>query len=136
MSAQTPIADIESNGGDSSLPRHFLRAALHIALTSGRSHGYELVEQVKLFGLATVDLAGIYRSLKSMEHDGLLSSEWENSELGPPRRVYELTSLGHRATDHHRSALRTARDHLDVLLRFAPSGDAQTAMPVSGHPIR
>ena len=136
MSVETPIADIEPNGVDSSLPRHFLRAALHIALSSGRSHGYELVEQVKLFGLATVDLAGIYRSLKSMEHDGLVSSEWENSELGPPRRVYELTSLGDRATDHHRSALRTARDHLDVIIRFASFGDAQIAMPVAAHPTR
>ncbi len=106
---------------DGSLPRHFLRSALFIGLLPGRSHGYELLEQVRLFGLASVDLAGVYRAMKLMEHDGLVSSEWEKSELGPPRRVYELTALGQVAADQHRQALRTARDHLEFMIRSVSS---------------
>lgn len=102
---------------DGSLPRHFLRSALFICLLPGRSHGYELLEQVRLFGLSTADLAGVYRAMKSMEHDGLVNSEWEKSGLGPPRRIYELTPLGLIAADKHRNALRTARDHLDLMIR-------------------
>jgi DNA-binding PadR family transcriptional regulator len=102
---------------DGSLPRHFLRSALFIGLLPGRSYGYELLEQVKLFGLSSVDLAGVYRAMKLMEHEGLVSSEWEKSGLGPPRRVYELTSTGEVLADEHRQALCTARDHLDFMIR-------------------
>ncbi len=135
MSTNDPNTFAES-GADGSLPRHYLRAALHIALIPGRSHGYDLVEQVKLFGLATVDLAGIYRSLKAMEHEGLVWSEWESSELGPPRRVYELTLLGLAAADDHRSALKTARQHLDVMLSFATADEDPIAAQFADRDIR
>jgi DNA-binding PadR family transcriptional regulator len=116
MTADNQVTFFESDA-DGSLPRHFLRSALFIGLLPSRSHGYELLEQVKLFGLSSVDLAGVYRAMKLMEHEGLVSSEWEKSELGPPRRVYELTSLGQVAADEHRQALCTARDHLDHMIR-------------------
>ncbi len=135
MSTHDAITLAES-GADGSLPRHFLRAALLIALTPGRSHGYELVEQVKLFGLATIDLAGIYRSLKAMEHDGLVCSEWESSELGPPRRVYELTPLGQGAADRHCTALETARQHLDLMLSFASADGASIGAQSASRNIR
>ena len=135
MNLQDPITFVEA-GEAGSLPRHYLRAALHIALLPGRSHGYDLVEQVKLFGLSTVDLAGIYRSLKSMEHDGLACSEWESSELGPPRRVYELTSLGHATADHHREALRVARDHLSAMVNFASAEELPIGTAAFGRNVR
>ena len=106
---------------DGSLPRHFLRSALFLGLLPGRSHGYDLLEQVRLFGLASVDLAGVYRAMKLMEHDGFVCSEWEKSDLGPPRRVYELTALGQVTADEHRQALHTARNHLDFMIRSASS---------------
>lgn len=134
MKPQQPITRLES-GADGSLPRHFLGAALHIALIPGRSHGYDLVEQVKLFGLATVDLAGIYRCLKAMEHDGLVTSEWESSEFGPPRRVYELTALGHVAAAQHRASLTMARDHLNVMLDFALAHSAASHDHPASDPV-
>lgn len=115
------------SGVDGSLPRHFLRSALHIALLPGRSHGYDLFEQVKLFGLSSVDLAGVYRAMKSMERDALVSSEWESSELGPPRRVYQLTNAGHIEAAEHLRSLRAARDLLDFILGSATIDIGQRA---------
>ena len=127
---------------DGSLPRHFLRSALFLGLLPGRSHGYELLEQIRLFGLASVDLAGVYRAMKLMEHDGFVCSEWEKSELGPPRRVYELTALGQLAADQHRKALCIARDHLDFMIRSVSStpadheiNDGQTFHTLAGQRI-
>ncbi|MBT8208399.1 MAG: helix-turn-helix transcriptional regulator, partial [Acidimicrobiia bacterium] len=37
---------------------------------------------------------GLYRTLRAMEHDGLVASVWDSSEVGPPRRVYSLTEDG------------------------------------------
>ena len=42
------------------------------------------------YGL-NVDMAGVYRELRSMEQHDLLASDWEPSDNGPDRRVYELT---------------------------------------------
>ena len=101
---------------DGSLPRAFLRPALHIALIPGPSHGYDLLMQLRGFGLASVDLGGIYRSLRVMERDGAVTSGWEASDLGPPRRVYELSDAGVAAADAYLSGLRATRRHLDGLL--------------------
>jgi DNA-binding PadR family transcriptional regulator len=31
----------------------------------------------------------LYRSLLAMEQEGLVRSGWHDSEIGPPRRMYE-----------------------------------------------
>lgn len=95
------------------LPRQFLRPLMCLALTSGRSYGYQLSERVVELGLQPIDTAAIYRMLRSMEHDGLVDSEWESSETGPRRRVYELTDDGHRAATRHAGELAALRDRLD-----------------------
>ena len=109
---------------DGSLPRSYLRPALHIALLDGSSHGYELLEYVHRFGLASVDLGGIYRTLRVMEHDRVVESEWEASEAGPPRRVYELTESGIDASEAYLRALRVARAHLDHMLSSVPLSES------------
>ena len=103
---------------DSGLPRSFLRPLLLVALRGGDSHGYELVEHVAAFGL-NVDLAGVYRMLRTLEGDGLVSARWEPSNLGPPRRIYDLSPAGGVATDDAYVELTAARDHLDWVLMGA-----------------
>ncbi len=76
------------------LPRRFLRSMLLLTLQrDNRSYGYQLAESVSRLGLQ-VDMAGVYRDLRVMERHDLVTSEWEPSESGPHRRVYELTSEG------------------------------------------
>ena len=108
-----PVGDA---GFDGSLPRSFLRPAMHIALLDGAWHGYELLEYVHRVGLSSVDLSGIYRTLRAMEHDRVVASEWEASGSGPPRRVYELTDAGLQSAESYLRAVATARRHLDDLL--------------------
>jgi DNA-binding PadR family transcriptional regulator len=81
----------------------------------GRSHGYELAEAVRGFGLS-VDMAGVYRELRSMEQRNILDSTWEPSEDGPERRVYQLTTEGEGAAKTAVAELTVARDLLAVAL--------------------
>jgi PadR family transcriptional regulator PadR len=37
----------------------------------------------------------IYPLLSRLQKDGLLVHEWQESEQGPPRKYYQLTSFGH-----------------------------------------
>ncbi len=102
----------QSNG----LPRRFLRPLLLLSLLRvGRSHGYELAEAVRSFGL-TVDMAGVYRELRAMEQRDLLDSGWEPSKDGPERRVYELTAVGTEAAEAAIAELTVARDLLAAAL--------------------
>ena len=108
-----------SAGTDSALPRRFLRPLLFLALGQNeRSYGYELAEAVRGNGLA-VDLAGVYRELRSLEQHDLLTSEWEPSKNGPDRRVYMMTDAGRAARGDAIESLRQARDHLTAALEQA-----------------
>ena len=78
-------------------PRVF---AILLALAEGPRHGYGLMQVLQadpterwLLGPATM-----YRTLKAMQRDGLITSAEgpaEESE-GPPRRYYRLTAVGKR----------------------------------------
>jgi PadR family transcriptional regulator PadR len=105
------------------IPRRYLPAFLLLSLErAGRSYGYELSEMVGDQGL-TVDLAGVYRALRTMDRRGLVTASWEPSESGPDRRVYTLTDQGRRAAGDAAAELAALRDALTAALeRFDPVG--------------
>jgi len=77
--------------------RGFLEPCILFLLSEDKSHGYNLVEDLKRFGFdrVPVDLSVVYRALRRMEAAGLTSSSWDtDSTAGPPRRVYCLTEKG------------------------------------------
>lgn len=76
------------------LPRNYLRPCLLLLLAEGTSHGYELLDQIGALGLERVDPGGLYRCLRAMDEEGLVTSTWEPSAAGPARRTYELTGEG------------------------------------------
>ena len=103
---------------DTGLPRSFLRSMLLLALRNGSSHGYELMEQLVAGGLS-VDLAGIYRMLRTLEQGELVVATWERSSVGPPRRVYDLTHDGEAEAALAIVELSRARDQLSMALEAA-----------------
>jgi PadR family transcriptional regulator PadR len=114
MTTTDTPATVEKN--PSVLPRRFLRPLLFLGLSQAdRSYGYELAEAVRGYGLS-IDMAGVYRELRSMEQKDLLSSAWEPSDNGPDRRVYMVTSLGRDALGQAVADLRLARDQLSAAL--------------------
>lgn len=104
----------DANGG--ALPRHYLRPCLLLLLAEGPSHGYDLLEQVRRLGIRGAEPGGLYRYLRSMEKEQLVSSWWEPSQAGPARRTYVLTDVGRNALDDSVAALRDVREILVSLL--------------------
>jgi PadR family transcriptional regulator PadR len=104
----------DSNGG--ALPRHYLKPCLLLLLAEGPSHGYDLLEQVRRLGIRGAEPGGLYRYLRAMEKEELVSSWWEPSQAGPARRTYVLTDQGRRALDTSVSGLRDVREILVSLL--------------------
>ncbi len=103
------------------LPRSYLRPVLLAELGHGPAHGYELLEQVHDSGVRVVDAGGLYRTLRAMEHDGAVTSWWEASQSGPPRRTYQLTPAGVEALAESAVELRIT---IDLLADLAERIDA------------
>jgi DNA-binding PadR family transcriptional regulator len=62
----------------------------------GRSYGYDLAGSLPLYALtdAEIERAALYRTLRQLEENGNVASEWETDQGGPARRVYRLTARG------------------------------------------
>ena len=75
-------------------PRNFLRPCLLLLLQERPAHGYDLVERLHLSFIDDTDAGGVYRTLRSFEHEGLVRSSWCLSSAGPARRTYALTPSG------------------------------------------
>ena len=74
-------------------PKRFLQPCLLLLIAETPGHGYDLLDRLAEFGFER-DPGGLYRALRSLEHEGLLVSEWQHSEAGPGRRRYVLTEAG------------------------------------------
>ena len=95
----------------------FSEPALLLLLRERPAHGYELLEALPaLTGEARVDMGNLYRVLRALEEDGLVTSRWEAGEPGPAKRTYELTTAGRRLLDEWSSALRRSRERIDTFL--------------------
>ena len=68
---------------------------LHV-LTRGASHGYAIARAVEAESDSALRMGEgtLYPVLRTLEADGLLTSDWETVESGPARKVYRITSRG------------------------------------------
>ena len=62
----------------------------------GPSYGYELATALNEHALtdAEIERAALYRTLKQLEMNGHVVSDWDVSGSGPARHVYRLTESG------------------------------------------
>ena len=95
----------------------FQVAALLLLLREQPTHGYNLLERLpELSGEERVDVGNLYRVLRTLEDQGLVSSEWDDSLPGPAKRTYELTDAGAAALDRWAGVLVETRGRIDRFL--------------------
>jgi DNA-binding PadR family transcriptional regulator len=94
---------------------------LLLMLERGKSHGYDLKDALDPFGLGDVNPSLVYRSLRDMEDEGLVESEWDTeTSAGPARRVYEITADGQA---HLQQWARDLRETDRILHHFLKAVD-------------
>jgi PadR family transcriptional regulator PadR len=96
-------------------PHDFLTPWLLLLIRNWSMHGYQLMQTMAVFGLAACDPATMYRTLRRLEKEGLINSDWEPGDAGPAKRVYSLTKAGEEFLQSWASALR---EHQGILDRF------------------
>ena len=79
-------------------------------------HGYELLEQLPELTGERVDMGNLYRFLRLLEEEEIVSSLWDDDVPGPSKRIYELTDEGRALLDEWAHALRDAQTRTDSFL--------------------
>lgn len=96
-------------------PKRFLQPCLLLLIAESPGHGYDLLERLNAFGFER-DPGGLYRALRTMEREGLVSSEWELSDAGPGRRRYQLAGPGAQRLHQWAAALSETRKIVQIYL--------------------
>lgn len=101
----------------------FIEPTLLLLLREGPMHGYELLERAPELGVeGRVDVGNLYRLLRSLEEEGIVSSEWDRELPGPAKRTYALTPAGRGLLDKWAEALRRAETVIDGFLERYDKG--------------
>ncbi|MCL1887512.1 MAG: PadR family transcriptional regulator, partial [Kiritimatiellaeota bacterium] len=81
------------------LPR-LVRPAVLALLAQSPAHGYDLLRRLReiaMFAESPPDPGGVYKTLKALAAEGLVTGEWDTPDAdapGPPRRPFTLTAKG------------------------------------------
>jgi poly-beta-hydroxybutyrate-responsive repressor len=94
----------------------FAEPAVLLLLRERPVHGYELLEQLPELTGERVDMGNLYRFLRLLEAEGLVSSRWDGEAPGPSKRIYELTDEGRALLDEWAAALRESQARTDAFL--------------------
>jgi PadR family transcriptional regulator, regulatory protein PadR len=95
----------------------FTEPALLLLLWERPSHGYELLERLPaLTEGQRVEMGNLYRLLRSLEEEGLVTSEWDATAPGPAKRRYSLTEEGLRLLRHWADALAETSRRIEAFI--------------------
>lgn len=105
----------EDDGGMDQLRRGVAEYCVLAVLKGDEHYGFDLAR--KLAELRIVASEGtIYPLLARLRREGLVSTQWRESALGPPRRYYILTTAGDQVLQQFRERWRIFREIVDSLL--------------------
>jgi DNA-binding PadR family transcriptional regulator len=115
---------------------------LLLLLAESPAHGYQLLERLNTLPVAPpADRGHLYRTLRRLEEQGLVTSEWQVPQAGPARHTYTLTTDGLQALDawaaHIRAALTRLEsylEHHDALRATAPAASGRSTEEPSCSP--
>lgn len=87
-------------------------------LAEGPQHGYGILQSIKERSRAVLEFTEgtIYPLLHTLEHEGLVASEWQSLPSGRRRKVYRLTSTGERRLSEATQEWLRFRTAMDSIL--------------------
>ena len=102
-------------------PRHvqqLTEVSLLISMAHGIRHGYAMLESLKQLdlGMEQLNTSTLYRTLRRMEAEGHIQSDWEAGGHGPKRRVYAITDQGSAYLEQWIDVLTMRRARIDSII--------------------
>ena len=82
-------------------------------------HGWGIAQRIQQMskGILEVNQGSLYPALQRLEKDGLISSDWEQTENNRRARYYKLTASGRRALGVELESWKRFATGLDAVLR-------------------
>ena len=120
------------NSANEAWSKNWLVPILLLMLRQWSSYGYELMEKMSAFGLAAMNPGTFYRTLRQMEKDGMVSSNWDTSEGGPARRVYSITDAGEAYLNYWAQSLDQYQRMMDTFFRLYTGQPTHRGKPSEG----
>jgi PadR family transcriptional regulator PadR len=99
----------------------FVLPFILLLLSKVSLHGYELSQKLEAFGFKTLDQGNLYRLLRQLEKDELLSSEWDTTGNGPAKRRYSITNAGITYLKGYANQLESYQSLLDQFFKMYSS---------------
>lgn len=103
-------------------PRNWLEPIILLTLRQWNSYGYELMERTVAFGFGAMNPGTMYRTLRKMEENGSVTSEWETQKGGPARRVYSITDAGEAYLKFWIQAMEQYQRNIDAFFSLYRAG--------------
>ena len=97
-----------------------VQPAMLAILAKGPLHGYELarkIGKIPHFLDEAPDVSGVYRMLKALEKRGVVTSDWDISEEGRPKRLFSITADGCQCLKHWTATLQNYHKVVGSLLK-------------------
>jgi PadR family transcriptional regulator PadR len=109
----------------------FVEPSILLLLREGPKHGYELLDLIPELGAdeGRIDLGNLYRVLRALEEEGLVTSEWSADLPGPTKRTYTLTREGHELLAAWLASIERLRDGLTTFLETTQEGGDHVRTP-------
>jgi PadR family transcriptional regulator len=79
-------------------------------------YGFEITQLLGGEGHLLLTEGSVYPLLGRLRTEGLVSTEWRESDAGPPRRYYRLTAAGRRALADFRQEWLQFKQAVDSVL--------------------
>lgn len=103
------------------LRKGILELGVLAALRGRRLYGYDIVKRLGNIEGLVIGEGTVYPILSRFKREGLVTTTLVESNEGPARKYYELTSLGRRELVRMRESWRSVRDGIDSL---SPEADS------------
>ena len=91
-------------------------------LADGESYGYKIIQRVRELSGGQIEWSDgmLYPVLHRLERDGLVQSEWRESETGRERKYYFLSTDGRKALKTERQQWLSVHNTLCKLWNIKP----------------
>ena len=93
-----------------------LPTAVLAAISSGHVYGYSILRALRSAGFSDVGDASVYGTLQRLFSEGQISSYIAQSERGPERKCYALTSEGEQALRAGRESWSRFQESVDTVV--------------------
>ncbi len=124
-SSRTRRLEADGTWSVSARVEKFVEPALLLVLRDLPGHGYEIADEIEeLLGGERVDLGNLYRMLRSMEEEGIVTSAWTDGEEGRGKRTYAITDSGATLLDAWVESLRGTATNIESFVHRAAGEDS------------